>query len=184
MSAYYGKWMNLAGYAIAVTPVGEAISVTLVASSGADFGDYLWFPKDRERLELANLGDIITARGKIRGLSARGLVFEDCELSEITTPEVPIALFAAPAEVRETTPSAPAEQKPPTEQKSMLAVAEMDRFAQVYLEIFGAAAVEGKALSAVRACYPDHQIGRDAFFKIFRELRGPGKRGNPAFRGN
>jgi hypothetical protein len=64
-----------------------------------------------------------------------------------------------------------------------LAEAEARRFARLYLEIWSESAVETKALTAARACYPANSIGRDWFYAIFRELRGPGKRGNPAFRG-
>lgn len=184
LSAYKGKWMHMSGYVTAVTQYGNGVSVSVVQGSGADYGDYLWFDADHDRLELANLGDVLTAVGKIKGLSAGGLVFEACELSGISTPTTPIALFAEPPPLLDVARAEPPETSKQTEPpKRPLAGAEMERFVQLYLGIFADAAVEGKALDAVRACYPDHQIGRDAFFKKFREMRGPGKRGNPAFRG-
>lgn len=60
---------------------------------------------------------------------------------------------------------------------------EMRKFAQLYLEIWGSKAKEIPAWEAMKACYPDGIIGRDTFLAEFRELRGPGKRGNPSFRG-
>jgi hypothetical protein len=184
LGAYHGKWMRVAGYVIAVTQYGKGVSVSVVESSGADAADYLWFGADHEKLELANLGDILTAVGRIEGLSASGLVFKDCELIKISTPETPIALFSDPPDFQSLLPDRAAPAAERTEDtKRPLAAAEMERFARLYLEIYAEAAVEGKALEAARTCYPDNQIGRDAFYKKFRELRGPGKRGNPAFRG-
>jgi hypothetical protein len=58
----------------------------------------------------------------------------------------------------------------------------MRKFAQLYLSIWGDAAKEIPAWQAMKACYPDGIIGRDPFLKEFRELRGKGKRGNPAIR--
>lgn len=69
--------------------------------------------------------------------------------------------------------------RPVTETRRPIAAAEMERFARLYLDLWGEAATEMKALSAIRACYPDAVIGRDAFLSIFRELRGPGKVGKP-----
>lgn len=60
-----------------------------------------------------------------------------------------------------------------------IASAEVERFVTLYLEIWGTAATEMKALAAIRACYPDASIGRDSFLAKFRELRGPGKVGKP-----
>jgi hypothetical protein len=68
-----------------------------------------------------------------------------------------------------------------TDQQSAgkISAAEIERFARLYLEIWGAAATEMKALAAIRCCYPDASIGRDTFLAKFRELRGPGKVGKP-----
>lgn len=60
-----------------------------------------------------------------------------------------------------------------------LSVAETRRFLTVYLDVFGTEVVEAKALSALRACYPEHSIPRDQFREILRELRGPGSIGKP-----
>jgi hypothetical protein len=61
-----------------------------------------------------------------------------------------------------------------------IAAAEIERFARLYLDIWGAAATEMKALAAIRCCYPEASIGRDTFLAKFRELRGPGKVGKPS----
>jgi hypothetical protein len=64
-----------------------------------------------------------------------------------------------------------------------IAPAELKRFVELYLGIWGDASTEGKALDAARACYREKSIGRDPFREVFRELRGPGKPGKPASRG-
>lgn len=61
-----------------------------------------------------------------------------------------------------------------------LAAAELERFVRAYLAAFGESATEMKALTAIRASYSDHSIGRDVFLAKFRELRGPGRVGKPS----
>lgn len=178
---YLGKWIKLAGYICAVSPLRDDISVTVVESSGADCAHYMVFSQDQERLELANLGDILVAIGKINHVSKTGLGLGDCEVVVIETPEKQIGLFAPSHEIA-APPTAHLAVAPESKPRP-LAVAEMERFATLYVGIYDSAAVEGNALTAIRACFPNNSIGRDAFFKIFREIRGPGKRGNPAFRG-
>lgn len=77
----------------------------------------------------------------------------------------------------------PPPEEADTSRTSPLPEAEQRRFCELYLGTWKDAAYEGKALSAIRACYPDKAISRDPFFVIFRELRGPGKRGKPPNRG-
>lgn len=64
-----------------------------------------------------------------------------------------------------------------------LSSAEMTRFINLYLEIWGDDPRGMRALAAARACYPDSIISRDPFLASFREIRGPGKRGKPPIRG-
>jgi hypothetical protein len=78
-------------------------------------------------------------------------------------------------------PSEPAVEAEPIRTKH-IGTGEMAKFAKLYLEIWGEAAKEIPAWRAMKACYPDGIIGRDPFLKEFRELRGAGKRGNPAIR--
>lgn len=82
------------------------------------------------------------------------------------------AIAPKPATAVAAAPAANKDAKP-------LPAAERQRFAALYVELFGDAATETKAVAALRACYPDHSIGRDAFLADFRAIRGrqvPGRK--------
>lgn len=91
--------------------------------------------------------------------------------------------FNAAFDLEAASESENANQDVTSQERKPIAPAEMKRFAQLYLEIWGEQAREGKALEAIRACYPEAGIGRDPFYTNFRELRGPGRRGKPPIRG-
>jgi len=179
-----GKWIQVAGYIHDVT-AGWKETITVSLFEYPDLPDhhvYLAFPNAPESLKGAHKRQLLVCQGEIDTIKNNILMLNECEVIDILpapppkpsfAEEVALALDAGDDEVPEARKT----------EKAPLAMGEMRRFAELYLSIWEGSAVEGKALEAIRATYPENSIGRDAFFKIFREIRGPGKRGNPAFRG-
>lgn len=201
------KFIRIPGKLFAVSDNGVFgfTTATITASRGSEVVDvFCIFYGKQPRLELAEFGEIIWIEGSLKEVEAQHVKLDNCVLLDTQTaltlaatrssaPSIvsvgqeilDAARNAAPVESPVPRPvRQPVEPvMPPMPRLKPLAAGEMRRFAQLYIELWQNAAVEGKALTAVRATYPNNSIGRDAFYKIFRELRGPGKRGNPAFRG-
>jgi hypothetical protein len=177
LGAYVGKWMRVGGPVVNITASRDYVMVSIMESVENTMVTTLNFNGDRDRLELINQNDGLIANGRIVNVGLLGLSLDECEILEIIPRR---AVTAPPGDQLEESANPGPEPAPA---KTPIPAAEMERFARLYLELWGVAAVEAKALVAIRACYPDHNIGRDPFYKKFREIRGPGMRGNPAFRG-
>ena len=93
-----GKWMKAAGYVISVTPWHSGVGVAIAQSTEtAETPSVLMFGKgEQTKLEMANLGDVLVAVGKIFAIERNAVTLEECEVLSITTPAEPIALFAEP----------------------------------------------------------------------------------------
>jgi hypothetical protein len=87
---------------------------------------------------------------------------ESNEYWKIGQPTKPLST----SRVSEDASKATQEKKPP------LSEAERKKFAKLYAELFGSSGTEVKAVLAIRACYPDHFVGRDVFLVDFRAIRG------------
>jgi hypothetical protein len=96
MEIYIGKWIHIAGYIVNLSPFLQGVSVSVMQSSGALWTTWLYFKRDIERLEIANVGEMLIAQGEIQSISRQGLGLINCELRDIRVPEQPIALFAEP----------------------------------------------------------------------------------------
>ena len=188
---FIGQWMRISGTLTHATPnpAFEAAGVTIVFSDDGERRDaFLWFDRDLDRLAKVGVGEEIAAEGQIKSISSHTMVLENCGL-----PGPHILAIAKAAESAErfkkAVDSLVAEQAQPEPEAAEpgrtrnISTAEMRRFAQLYLQIWGDAAKEIPAWQAMKACYPNGIIGRDPFLKQFREFRGPGKRGNPSIRG-
>lgn len=68
---------------------------------------------------------------------------------------------------------------PLTKRGGRLSDSEMDKFSHIFLGVHGESGTEEQVVRAVRAIFPEHDIPRDHFLSIFREIRGPKKRGRP-----
>lgn len=180
MEPYVGKWLRVSGIVVNATR-NEPPFDTLVSLYCADPQRMmaLFFPREDPRpLELSK-NDGLFAQGQIMKVaSSGGVALEHCEILRV----IPKAELEADAETApQEEPHEP--EAPDPKRTRPIGTGEMRKFAKLYLEIWGAGAKEIPAWQAMKACYPDGIIGRDPFLKEFRELRGPGRRGNPAIRG-
>ncbi len=132
------------------------------------FWERLLAPSSREREDWVN-GDFRTWETHER-YSAKYFYVIDVQFSETDI----LAPAGGPVEPRLAISGAP-------DTRQVLADAEIRRFAEVYQGVFGAKGTEIRAVAAIRACYPDHRVPRDAFLAYFRAIRGgvpPGRKGN------
>lgn len=195
---FIGEWIRVRGALFQATPnqpQGTA-GVTIEFPNDGKYRReaFLTFNRNFDDLCNVNIGDVIWAQGILASISSHSLRLADCELIDprlAATLEVryqATELQKAIGDAATENASAQAACEADTEASKSartrhIGTGEMRKFAKLYLEIWGTAAKEITAWEAMKACYPDGIIGRDPFLKEFRELRGPGKRGNPAIRG-
>lgn len=197
---FLGTPIRVSGELVAATPnpaFGTAgVTIAFSSDDKRTREAFLWLTRDFDGLAGVGEGEVITAEGRIKSITSGTMVLEECGLVDPAAASI-MKVVANPGPLHsavddQLASGALLDLKPITlpsldslaaiDKLPPLAAAEMERFIRLYLDIWGSSAVEGKALAAAKATYPDNSVGRDPFYKKLRAIRGPGKRGNPAFR--
>jgi hypothetical protein len=174
---YIGKWLRVTGYILVVTKLSEFlpdVTVTISDSPNEIWGIYLDFPGDFERLQVANLGDVLKAEGRVCEVTTGLISLDQCKVLSIEAPPPP-------------SPSAP---EPPKQEKiaspkgdeqriSTLSKIEAEKFCRAILAGWPDTTEENAHAKSL-LFFPDKKVPRDWFRPIFRAIRGPKKRGPAA----